>query len=58
MAVELIEARRICDDCENSLLGSEGVYCQVFQELIGHADEAERCTSFVSIGGRRGRRNT
>lgn len=38
MGAELIEERRfigrICDNCDNAVLGRFGVYCQVYEEEI------------------------
>lgn len=43
---EVIPIRAVvCDDCDHGYLGSEGVYCREFHQIV-NPSEAETCEAF------------
>lgn len=41
---------RTCGDCDNAYLGSQGVYCSVFKEVIWDERVAVECEEFEGHG--------
>lgn len=40
------EPVRLCGECENSLVGSAGVFCRVFGEQVWDEREAQECPAY------------